>query len=440
MIPGLRPVWQSGNVTTVPRESFLSHRVEGAMSRSMDPFFKELGHTVADRWKRANFSLDAFPGIALAVLEERPPSDHVDLPALMRQFLLEDDQPQQSQSGFGQPELIAFDHPKFYIQLLFWMEGTTDIHQHEFSGAFHVLFGSSIHALYTFENAQSITPHFRTGDIRMEQIELLETGRTVPIVSGRECIHSLFHLDMPSVTVVIRTQHDPGTGPQFNYLPPHVAFDPIYNDALTLRRKQLLDVLEQIEDPSYPELVREMVADLDLERGFFILQSCMGPLQQLDEWEETLAVYETKHGSAAAGVSATLEENVRREIIKELRGAIAEPELRFFLALLMNVPTRQDLLAMVGQRFPEEPPVETVLRWAGELGGISEECHSILDAEFPDLPGIPEKEQPGIFRAALRHFLEGGPKLSSSLTDLSAAELGEIRAAFEGSSLSVLVR
>jgi len=61
----------------------------------------------------------------------------------------------------------------------------------------------------------------------------------------------------------MRTQHDPGTGPQFNYLPPHIAIDPHYGDTLMMRRKQLLDVLAQAEDPGYPALVMEMIADLD---------------------------------------------------------------------------------------------------------------------------------------------------------------------------------
>jgi hypothetical protein len=41
-----------------------------------------------------------------------------------------------------------------------------------------------------------------------------------------------------------------------------------------------------------------------------------------------------------------------------------DPEHRFFLALLLNVSTRTDLLALVEQSFPEAPPVETILRWA----------------------------------------------------------------------------
>src|SRR3954468_14051888 len=278
----------------------------------MERLFKELGDTVLERWKRANFSLAKFPEIARAALDARPPAKRVKLPAVMRDFLLREEQPAQTDSPFGEPEIVVYSHPRFYIQLLFWMDGTTAIHQHEFSGAFHVMHGSSIHAHYEFEKARSVTPYLRIGNLRMKQMELLESGRTVPIASGQQDIHSLFHLDSPSVTVVVRTQHDPGTGPQLNYLPPHIAIDPHFSDTLMLRRKQLLDVLEQGEDSAYAELVKEMVADLDFERGFSVLQHCMQYLQQLNEWESVLRVFEKKHGALAKGVAATLQEDVRR--------------------------------------------------------------------------------------------------------------------------------
>ncbi len=275
----------------------------------MNAFFLELGRTVEERWKRENFSLARFPEIARAALDERPPARAVDLAAAMREFLLSDDQPFQTDSEFGEPELIAYSHPRFYIQLLFWMDGTTAIHQHEFSGAFHVMYGSSIHAQYVFENVQPITPYLRVGDLRMKKVELLEAGRTVPIVSGPQAIHSLFHLDSPSVTVVVRTQHDPGTGPQFNYMPPHVAIDPHFSDKLTMRRKQLLDILEQVEDASYAAVVTAMIEDLDFERGFSILHHCMAYVRHLDQWPPILKAFEKKHAALATGVAASLEED-----------------------------------------------------------------------------------------------------------------------------------
>ncbi len=139
----------------------------------MNSYFDQLGRTILERWREQNFSLEGFPELARIALDESPPSQNVDLEELVQEFLSNDDQPFQSQSGFGQPELVAFNDQRFYIQILFWLDGTTDIHQHEFSGAFHVMHGSSLHAEFDFVHAQSITPHLRVGDLEMKKIELL---------------------------------------------------------------------------------------------------------------------------------------------------------------------------------------------------------------------------------------------------------------------------
>ncbi len=394
----------------------------------MNAFFTELGRTVRAQWQAENFTLARFPEIARRALEERPTAEHVDLGALMREFLLEDEQPFQTQSGFGQPELVVYDDPRFYIQILFWLEGTTDIHQHMFSGAFHVMEGSSLHSRFRFSDAVAVTPHLQLGHLQMTDTRLLETGSTVQIVSGGEYIHSLFHLEMPSLTVVIRTHTDPGTGPQYTYLPPHLAVDPFHHDALTARRKQLLDVLERMDDPGYAKLVLEMIRKLDFERGFFILQNGMSYLRGLGRWNDALAAFRSRHGALADAVPPTLDEIVRRDGLAALRGTITEVEHRFFLALLLNVPDRPAILEMVAQRFTG-PPLETIARWAAELCETTSSGTWLVDAEFPETLEIPEAQQPDMFVAAVRGLIGLDP----------AAVPPALRAALLRSSWNVLV-
>jgi hypothetical protein len=277
------------------------------------------------------------------------------------------------------------------------------------------------------------------GNVRMKRIEILETGRTVPIASGHQTIHSLFHLDSPSVTVVVRTQHDPKAGLQFNYLPPHIAIDPLFSDGLTTRRRQLLDVLEQVEDTGYAQVVMEMIADLDFERGFHVLRHSMDYLQRLGKWGAATKAFKKKHGALATGVPATLQEEVRRSVIKGLRTLITEPEHRFFLALLMNAPTRADLLALVSQRFPKEAPAAVVLRWAEELTEISEQGVTILDASFPETLEVESEAQPELFLSALRYFMKQDKTRPALMRDLPAADAKKLQAAFAESTLSLLI-
>lgn len=395
----------------------------------MNCYFEKLGRTVLERWREQNFSLAVFPELTRTAIEEAPPSENIDIDELIHEFLFSDDQPFQSESSFGQPELIAFNDTRFYIQILFWLEGTTEIHQHEFSGAFHVMGGSSVHSEFDFVDARSVTPHIRIGDLRVKRIELLETGRTVPITSGRDCIHSLFHLDTPSITVVIRTHHDPGTGPQYNYLPPHIAINPLHADSLTARRKQLLDVLETIDDPDYGTHVNEMMGRLDFERGFNMLRHAMPRLKELNEWDEVLATFQNKHGELALGVPDTLAECLRRETISQMRHFIVNPEHRFFLALLINVQNRADIFALVTRRFPGSSPIDTILGWAEELVEPNDFGVTLLDAAFPETPYIDFEEQTRLLIDALKNALEGNTDENDFL---------EIQAALSASCLRPL--
>jgi hypothetical protein len=395
----------------------------------MNCYFEKLGRTVLERWREQNFSLEVFPELTRTAIEEAPPSENIDIEELIHEFLSNDDQPFQSESSFGQPELIAFNDTRFYIQILFWLEGTTEIHQHEFSGAFHVMGGSSVHSEFDFVDARSVTPHIRTGDLRVKRIELLETGRTVPITSGRDCIHSLFHLDTPSITVVIRTHHDPGTGPQYNYLPPHIAINPLHADSLTARRKQLLDVLEAIDDPDYGTHVNEMMGRLDFERGFNMLRHAIPRLKELNEWDEVLATFQNKHGELALGVPDTLAECLRRETISQMRHFIVNPEHRFFLALLINVQNRADIFALVTRRFPGSSPIDTILGWAEELVEPNDFGVTLLDAAFPETPYIDFEEQSRLLIEALKNALEGNTDENDFL---------EIQAALSASCLRPL--
>jgi len=410
-------------------------------SSRMDSFYKKLGDSVYAEWKNVNFDLTLFPGIARKALEKSNPSRNVDLQEVIHEFLIQDDQPFQTSSGFGQPELILHDNPKFYIQALFWLDGTTDIHQHEFSGAFHVMAGSSIHSTYDFEKPKAITAHFRLGDLKLRDVALLKTGSTVPITSGRACIHSLFHLETPSVTIVIRTHSDPGTGPQFTYLPPHVALDPVQQDALTTRRKQLLDVLEQTGAADYADLVVEMLGELDLERGFFILQNCIGHLRNLGEWDRAWNVFAKKHGPSVTPIKLTLEEIIRRDALTAMRSSIEDVEHRFFLALLLNLERSEDLLRLVASRRRGDA-AKTIMRWAAELIQIDETGVWLLDARVPWMNDVDEEELPSLFLEFLASLLktrDARGKKFSGPKGLPARRFAHLRSSLLDSSWRLLL-
>ena len=134
------------------------------------------------------------------------------------------------------------------------------------------------------------------------------------------------------------------------------------------------------------------------------------------------------------GVSDTLAECLRRETISQMRHYIDHSEHRFFLALLMNVQNRRDILALISKRFPGRSPIVKILGWAEELIEPSDFGITLLDAAFPETLDIAIREQSVLFINALKHALEEDSK-SNTLT----TEQSEIYAALTDSCLRPLL-
>jgi hypothetical protein len=190
----------------------------------MQPF-TELGLEVERAWRAKSYDERALPELALAALQRAQLHQRV-TPREILSWAITTEQllpPRRQDKEFGQPPLMVYLGERFFIEVLFWLEGTTDIHQHGFSGAFSVLAGSSIESQYEFQPRHPIHAQLALGDLRLKSLRLLPTGECRPIVGGSALIHSVFHLDHPSVTVVVRTYQDVAALPQFSYLRPHLA-------------------------------------------------------------------------------------------------------------------------------------------------------------------------------------------------------------------------
>ena len=99
--------------------------------------------------------------------------------------------PQRDLHGnFADPPITIYSGPRFHIDVYFWFEGTTAIHQHAFCGAFQVLLGSSIHSWYEFERPRG--GQYICRDRRDEPEGLRDPrGRCGAGDLGGETLHSL---------------------------------------------------------------------------------------------------------------------------------------------------------------------------------------------------------------------------------------------------------
>lgn len=346
--------------------------------------FDELGNSVEGRWKSKNYGEDAFPKIAADALREANLHQKVDPWEIIRWVHTSPSLPEQRdiKGRFGDPPITLFIGSRFYIDIYYWLDGTTSIHQHAFSGAFQVLLGSSIHSHYNFREERIINEHFSVGEIRLKDVELLKKGDIKKIRPGKNYIHSLFHLDRPSATITIRTESTPSVATQYDYRKPHVASDPFYQNPRMVKQSQTVSLLLAMKHKDADSFIGDLVASSDFQTAYFVLAETFRYLRSnklealfdistsKDRFDAILKRARSAHGALTDLVTPVLEEEARQRNIIDRRSSIIGEEHRFLLALLLNVPDKERIITLIRSRFPERDSVKTVLDWVNELAHI----------------------------------------------------------------------
>jgi hypothetical protein len=185
--------------------------------------FQALGDRVEAEYRRFNYDDKVFPQIAESALTDWQECPEFNL-GEVADFLLTTSVKQQPEVEFSNLPVTLYRSSEFYIECLIWVDATTSIHQHAFSGAFRVVTGCSLHSEYEFVEQARVSQLLLLGETRTQRLEALTRGDVRRITSGRAgLVHSLFHLDRPSATFVIRTYGKPWAQPQYDVYPPSIA-------------------------------------------------------------------------------------------------------------------------------------------------------------------------------------------------------------------------
>ncbi|MEP6944401.1 MAG: hypothetical protein ABJA02_00670 [Acidobacteriota bacterium] len=365
--------------------------------------FNRIGDEIESLWRDRNYDEAAFPALAADALRRADIPSQTNVWDVAEWAIGEMELPRQRDlhARFGDPPVTIYSAPRFHIDVYFWFNGTTSIHQHAFCGAFQVLHGSSIHSWYDFECENKINTFMETGRMSLRLCELLEVGAVQEIQAGKDYIHGLFHLDHPSATIVVRTDLSPLHLPQYNYYKPSLAVDPFFEQETSVKKKQLLSAMVRAKHADADRLIDSLLGRSDLQTTFDILSSLRHLLKgdQLSEifdlagrrnrFDACLDAAITRHGAAAEVLRDVFE---RQELIDEIvirRQFATDPEHRFFLALLMNVDGREPIFELIRRRFPDKEPIEKVLDWTYDLATTriagGEKANVLGIADFGDV-------------------------------------------------------
>ncbi len=386
-------------------------------------FFEQLGRGIEAAWSKANYDEHALPEIAQRALEANKPSDHVTPSQIIEHTLFHRDRGHgapEANVDFGQPNISVFVAPRFYIEALFWLDGSTSIHQHSFSGAFHVLAGGSVHTRYELEGERRFNDSFRIGRLVPKEIELLRKGSVRRIVSGPALIHSLFHIDYPSVSIVVRTPNDPDSGVQFDYSYPGIAHDPFRPMTFPKLARRTFEMLRKSKNPQLHELAVRYLRTCEVREAYeLLLRESRLPggtwvFKVLDE------LGDTPYASALPTMRACLEEEIRLAKITAIRSEVTSAELRFTLGVLINSRDKATLYRLLSESFPGAQPKATFLGCLRQLAaaGIGFPADdSSIDLIDPLLDGATDEQ---VFAELITQFGDEAKAMRESIFETCA--------------------
>lgn len=374
--------------------------------------FQQLGAEIEKTWRSKNYNEDDLPDIAVDALKRASLPEKVSAWEVLEWSLQQIQLPHQADlpARFGEPPITIYRGPRFHIDVYFWFEGTTAIHQHGFCGAFQVMLGSSIHSWYEFETREVINKFTEIGDMSLKVCELLEVGDVQAIWAGRQYIHSLFHLDHPSATIVVRTNQSPLHLPQYAYLKPNLALDPFFEHSTTTKKLQVVSALYRARRKDAERIVTEYLESSDFQTAYLLLYHLRSvlrsdPMNNLfkvatpkKRFAAFLEIARKKHGRVADVLEPVFEYIDMVDEIVDRRKAVTNPEHRFFLALLMNVDGRERIFSLIKQRYPDAEPIDKVLDWVFELAETR-----VIGSDTSKALGIADFGSTDLF--ALEHLL-----------------------------------
>jgi hypothetical protein len=312
----------------------------------MMPQIESLAARIEMAWGRTRHPEKVFADIATEQLAG--PLD-LDFEQLAKSLCKGESLPEQRRldQGFGQPAITLFRGSSFTIEALCWHTSTPAIHEHAFDGAFRILTGSSVHSRYGFFEKMRLGS-LSLGKLEIQDVEFLTTGSTRPIPRGSSLIHSNFHLDAPTLTLVVRT--DQGKEPERTYLPPGLAYDTAMRTPGLYKRIELLDTMHLTGQPFYLECLRDAVRNSDLYDGMAIVMRAGTRVDDLT-FQELVQLLRDRHGTEVEIVIDSLNEERRRCAIVRLRSTVVDPERRFFLACLLSLSSRDPFVKTMSSRY-----------------------------------------------------------------------------------------
>jgi hypothetical protein len=344
-------------------------------------YVREVGDRIAAAWKRADHAEHRLVDIATEVLSSVAVPADLNVQMLAAVACTQPLVPQHDlDARFGEPPITLYCGPGFNLAALVWLDGTTIIHEHAFSGAFTVLTGSSIHTEYTFEPSWEVSRRLAFGTLHCTGSEVLRRGDTRPIHAGSRGTHALFHLERPSITLVARSDSEPWARPQRSLWRPGIAYDPFDQPTDLMRRLQVLAAMRTIDAIAAVALADSVIDHADLLTGWLVLVDWAKSEVDDDVLAHLVDTYCARDERLRAYVPEAVARHRRERAIVKLRTMLRGARHRFLLATVLSLPDAESCARIIATLHPDRAPGELYAELLDEIAAEAEHGTSAITA------------------------------------------------------------
>lgn len=258
----------------------------------MKHFYKQIEETCAQieaQWLKCNCASEDFYKV---VLENTADLDLSPLKDISFQMdLLQDSaavRHNQQRSTFSDLYFQLYHNGRFMIEILNWAGSHVNVHDHDFSGVQFQLKGNSLNVVYDFETT-SQAGALEFGRLSVRKAEIWKEGGRSVVRHGDLDPHGVFHLNLPTTSLLIRTTPTPRMGSQHNYFPSLRANYYVNND---IQRKKLtgLGLLAKQSQREYRVLLEKLLNSQSLSENLFMLVK-LGEIAFQEETADLLQTY-----------------------------------------------------------------------------------------------------------------------------------------------------
>ncbi|HEU4889262.1 MAG TPA: hypothetical protein VFV49_15350 [Thermoanaerobaculia bacterium] len=337
---------------------------------------RRLATRIDSEWKAAGYRVSAFPAIAARLLEDAQPHREYDLASLAEWTLTSRTFPPACNpfGPMGPPAFTIWSDGRFFANIYAYTTPEVVIHDHDFAGAFINLSGTTIHATYEFADAERIVPAVHVGELAVREVEVVRQGDVRQIDPGRRFIHQVWHVDQPTVVLVIRTgPRSAPTGRQFQYLRAGLATEVFRDDAMSVGAPERFGYTRKMAECLRPSGggVDYLKTLLQHERPWDAAWHLLGNwryLRAVGALEDLIRLGVRHQGAWFAGLSDAGSEV---DLFNSIQwGSVQSVEDRIALALLLTFqgwrPMREWLELLLPGVAPEDRFVDTLGRLGDE--------------------------------------------------------------------------